>query len=348
MKTKLLLLLMLLPICAGAQTYTYSTFYTFKTGTSASLSLMDGSGNLYGLSSGGTHNAGEVYKITPKKGFTTLYSFTTSEGTPGSLIRSASNGNFYGIYGGTGSGGVYKLTNKNGKYTYSVLYTDPDFGFYGSGGGVALDSKGDIYGAADFCTSSGYLCMFEIPTDGEWTDLLDICCEGEDLVTSNVILDKNGSVYAGIGYEGISGFGWVQESLGNEYSCCSSDVSSLRQDSAGDIYISEYGNDGGATDYGTIQKLTVSTGVLATLYAFCTQPNCPDGAYPGNLTLDSKGNIFGTNSAGVFKLTTAGVESLIYSGAVGAGLVMDSAGNLYGTQTGGANGSGSIYKLNKN
>jgi hypothetical protein len=284
-RTKLFFFLVFLPILSFAQTYTYSTFYTFKTGTSASLALMDGSGNMYGISSGGTHNAGQVYKLTPKKVFTTQYSFTTSEGTPSSVIRSASNGTFYGVYGGTSSGGVYKLINKNGKYTYSVLYTNTNFGFWNGGGGVALDSKGNLYGAAFSCPS-GWPCMFEISTGGEWTDLVDICCAGvgTDTPTSNVIVDKNGFAYAGIGEGDISGIGWVQESLGNEYGCCASIVSSLRQDSAGDIYISEYGNFGGTTDYGTIQKLTVSTGVDTTLYAYCTEPGCPDGSDPTSLT----------------------------------------------------------------
>jgi uncharacterized repeat protein (TIGR03803 family) len=218
-KMKLLLILLFLPVMGFAQTYSYSTFYNFQEGNAPSASLLiDDSGNLYGISSGGTYQLGEVYKITSKGAFSTLYSFTTSDGSPDSLIRSASNGDFYGVYSGDGgdTGGVFKLTDKKGKYTYSVLYANPDFSpDYGDGnGGVALDSKGNIYGAADLCSSAGWLCIFEISTRGEWTDLVDICCAGEDNVTSNVILDENGFVYVGIGYEGIAGFGWIQESSG--------------------------------------------------------------------------------------------------------------------------------------
>ena len=187
-----------------------------------------------------------------------------------------------------------------------MLYTDPNFGFYRGDGGVALDSKENIYGAADFCPS-GWPCMFEVSAGGGWTDLVDICCggQGTDTVTSDVIADKNGFAYAGVGEGDIAGGGWVQESLGMRYGCCASIVSSLRQNSGGDIYISEYGNAGGGTDDGTIQKLTVSTGALTTVYAFCTEPNCPDGSDPTNLTLDSSGNVYGINSIGVFKVTSS-------------------------------------------
>ena len=68
MRLNLLLSIVFLPVLSVAQTYTYSTFYSFAKGTSPSGSLIiDGSGNLYGLSSGGTHDAGRVYKINPQK-----------------------------------------------------------------------------------------------------------------------------------------------------------------------------------------------------------------------------------------------------------------------------------------
>jgi uncharacterized repeat protein (TIGR03803 family) len=65
--------------------------------------------------------------------------------------------------------------------------------------------------------------------------------------------------------------------------------------------------------------------------------------------LDSKGNIFGVLSFGVFKLAPGRGENLLYnSGSVfmGPGLVMDKSGNLYGTTlTGGTAGLGSVYRL---
>ncbi len=88
----------------------------------------------------------------------------------------------------------------------------------------------------------------------------------------------------------------------------------------------------------------------------------------GGLVLDAKGNLFGTTSQGgilhnncgtsgcgtVFKVTAAGVESVLHSftgtsgdGSIPAtGLVQDASGNLYGvTVAGGNGGHGTIFKV---
>jgi uncharacterized repeat protein (TIGR03803 family) len=95
------------------------------------------------------------------------------------------------------------------------------------------------------------------------------------------------------------------------------------------------------------------------LHSFTTNP--PKGANPnGGVIRDSAGNLYGTTSAGgtgygvVFKVNTAGKETVLYSftgGADGgqphAGLILDSAGNLYGTTyAGGEGGAGVVFKVN--
>ena len=78
----------------------------------------------------------------------------------------------------------------------------------------------------------------------------------------------------------------------------------------------------------------------------------------GPVILDASGNLYGTTPTGgvsghgvVFKITSAGVYSVIYSGGpagVGRALVMDKPGDLYGTTpTGGPSHNGSIYKLTR-
>jgi uncharacterized repeat protein (TIGR03803 family) len=114
----------------------------------------------------------------------------------------------------------------------------------------------------------------------------------------------------------------------------------LRQDASGNLYGATAGD--GTDNNGTIFKIT-STGAFSVLHTF---PIGTDGP-SGNLTLDSSDNIYGTTGGSVFEVTAKGVESVIYSGAVGAGLVMDKSGNLYGTTSEGANGLGSVYKLTK-
>ena len=86
-----------------------------------------------------------------------------------------------------------------------------------------------------------------------------------------------------------------------------------------------------------------------------------DGGGPLNgFTTDGAGNLYGTTSTGgtfnygvVYKLTTAGVQSVLHNFAGGTDganpdgfLVRDKTGNLYGTTTtGGASGAGTVFKV---
>ena len=107
----------------------------------------------------------------------------------------------------------------------------------------------------------------------------------------------------------------------------------------------------------------------ATLYNFCSAPNCSDGAGPmSNVIVDSAGNLYGTtyyggnsNACGggwpgcgvVFELSPVGTgwkENVLHSfcsqsgcadGAVPtSGLIFDRAGNLYGA-------AGPVFKLSR-
>ncbi|MGC9237993.1 MAG: choice-of-anchor tandem repeat GloVer-containing protein, partial [Thiomonas sp.] len=114
---------------------------------------------------------------------------------------------------------------------------------------------------------------------------------------------------------------------------------------------------GGTNNTGTVFKITPA-GAESVLHSFGagTDGNTP---YAG-LVMDASGNLYGTTSSGgangygtVFKITTAGVESVLHSFGSGtdgntplAGLVMDASGNLYGTtDAGGANNNGTVFKI---
>jgi uncharacterized repeat protein (TIGR03803 family) len=118
---------------------------------------------------------------------------------------------------------------------------------------------------------------------------------------------------------------------------------------------------------GVVFKLDM-TGAYRVLYSFT---GGTDGAFPyGGLIRDLAGNLYGTTAFGgsamgnsgngvVFKLDTAGTETVLYSftgGADGAhsyyGLARDLAGNLYGTTAFGGGGTcppydgcGVVFKL---
>ena len=109
---------------------------------------------------------------------------------------------------------------------------------------------------------------------------------------------------------------------------------------------------GGAYGSGTVFKLT-SSGTLTTLYSFCQQTSCADGANPyASLVQGTDGLLYGTTALGgahhlgsVFSIATSGKTfTTLYSFCDGGctsglndgsqpetALVQDSNGNFYGT-----------------
>jgi uncharacterized repeat protein (TIGR03803 family) len=99
---------------------------------------------------------------------------------------------------------------------------------------------------------------------------------------------------------------------------------------------------------------------LGTLYSFCSQANCTDGAYPlAGLIQATDGNFYGTAYAGgatgygaAFKITPAGtlttLHSFMYTDGASpyAGPVQGTDGNFYGTTVeGGTNSNGTVFKI---
>jgi uncharacterized repeat protein (TIGR03803 family) len=103
-----------------------------------------------------------------------------------------------------------------------------------------------------------------------------------------------------------------------------------------------------------------------TLYSFCSQSNCADGASPtAGLVQATNGELYGTtqergaNGKGgtIFKITPGGTLTTLYSfcfqsgcvdgGGPYAGLVQDTAGDFYGAaEYHGANGNyGTVFSL---
>jgi uncharacterized repeat protein (TIGR03803 family) len=124
--------------------------------------------------------------------------------------------------------------------------------------------------------------------------------------------------------------------------------------------------DGGTSpNGGTIFKITPA-GKFTTLYYFCSQPNCSDGANPvESLVQASDGNFYGTTVDGgnsmaygtIFKITPQGVLTTLYkfcslpdcADGVGpqAALIQATHGNFYGTTAngGGTTNSGTVFRF---
>lgn len=390
MKVRLLLgsAVLFLSCLSFGQTYTFrmlSTFNSTKGPYDPSFLIIDSQGNLYGTSTrGGSASSGTIFKITPKGVAVVLYTFspnlneTMGPGTglvnPTSLTRD-SKGNLFGampyLAGCEDASpcyptGVFEL--KAGQKTLTTLITD-----WASPQILALDAADNVYamdcgfeGDSNGCDAT----LFEIPKGGIYTPLYQWSQDNGGLVEVGNLVVRNGTVYGtDDGYfftepnngevfewSPVSGFSVLHSFSGTDGAI----PQALRQDNAGNLYgVTQVG---GLFNQGTVFKLTPS-GVLTTLYNFCSQPNCTDGAQPVNLTFDTAGNLYGVtlgggagglNSPGVaFKLTPAGVESVLYSftQAVNFNLAIDRTGNLYGTTsgitagvTGGLNG---VWKLTK-
>jgi uncharacterized repeat protein (TIGR03803 family) len=129
----------------------------------------------------------------------------------------------------------------------------------------------------------------------------------------------------------------------------------------GNFYGTTFGqpSESWATKYGTVFSIT-PRGRLTTLYAFCTQVNCTDGAYPtAGLVQGTDGNFYGTTTMGgtnddgtIFQVTPQGVLTVLhsFSGSDGSdpsgGLIQASNRLFYGsTSTGGSGNKGTIYSL---
>jgi uncharacterized repeat protein (TIGR03803 family) len=121
---------------------------------------------------------------------------------------------------------------------------------------------------------------------------------------------------------------------------------------------------GGSSNDGTVFRITPD-GVLTTLYSFCAQTNCLDGAHPyGGLVQATDGNLYGTTAEGgastagtVFRITTGGTLTTIHSFCDKSGrgcgdsprgsLIEATDGNLYGTTAGGGDrqGGGTAFRI---
>ena len=122
---------------------------------------------------------------------------------------------------------------------------------------------------------------------------------------------------------------------------------------------------GGTSNNGTVFRITPG-GALTTLYSFCTQPGCTDGALPvAGLVQGTDGDFYGTTVQNgeqccgtVFRITPGGSLTTLHSfnGADGSEptgtLVQASDGNFYGTTffggsslSCGSSGCGTVFKM---
>ena len=132
---------------------------------------------------------------------------------------------------------------------------------------------------------------------------------------------------------------------------------SLAEDSAGNLYGMTLA--GGESGLGSVFKLD-PLGNKTTLYSFTFSSGDVFQPY-GGFVRDKAGNLYGSTYSGgaigyggIFKVDTAGNESVLYSFGMSdedgippcSDLTLDARGNIYGmTEDGGTNGFGTLFKI---
>jgi len=343
-------------------------------------------GNLYGTTqNGGANSAGTIFRITPAGALTTLYEFCSQPGCadgsgPVAGLTLGSDGNFYGVASGGGASGVgavYRITPQ-GSFTTLASFnaSTGDFPF----SSLTQARDGNFYGATsnggNLAACSGFGCgsIFRVTPDGVLTNVHNFCsqanCTDGAVAFDGLMLASNGNLYGGTWQGGVNNGGTIYKFttagvFTTLYNFCTLAACAdgknplwLTQGRDGQFYGTTFS--GGAHGAGSVFRIT-HLGVLTTIYSFCSQANCVDGAQPrAGLTLGVTTNgLYGVTSMGgdknlgtVFKITLTGKLTSLYSfrGPHGAhpigGLYASQLGHLYGsTVDGGSNSKGTLFRI---
>lgn len=335
--------------------------------------LVEGSdGNLYGTTTlGGVNGYGTVFKITPTGTLTTLYPFCSQTGcidgaTPYAGLVQGGDGNFYGTtqQGGTNGGGlnfgtVFKIPPTGG--TPTILYNfcaQPNCAD-GSSPQAALvqASDGNFYGTTASGGANGQGgTIFKITPTGTFTTVYNFCnqvgcTDGADPEFVALIQANDGNFYGTTINGGTDGSGTIfgvtpTGTLTFVYSfACTQNgcpngrnpYSGVIQGSDGNLYGTATNGGPNGGDYGTVFKIPLSGSPLTTLYSFCSQPNCADGASPHSGVVEgTDGNLFGTTYSGgsngygtVFSLATGLPAAAVTLSATNINFGMYQVGGAY-------------------
>ena len=279
-------------------------------------------GNLYGTTEEGglqecnSDTCGVVFRLQPPPtscksvlcpwSLTVLHEFANApDGAfpeTGVIFDSAGN-----LYGATTDGVGYELSPLGGGWNETLI----PLGVSGTARFV-MDHAGNLYGAGSGGSLGEHGGIFELtPSPSGWTDsVLYSFTDGDDGTSpvAGLIFDSAGNLYGSTTHGGSggggtifelspSGSGWTLNTLcsfvGNPQNF--GPQSQLTMDAAGNLYGTTQSDGHGV---GTIFKATNSGGTwtCTDLYKFELGPN---GAYPiGGVTLDDKGNLYGTATEG--------------------------------------------------
>jgi uncharacterized repeat protein (TIGR03803 family) len=383
----LVLLFCAAAISASAQTFTTLMSFDGTDGHFPGPLVQGFDGNLYGNTAEGGSNSrkpyGTTYKVTPTGTLTSLYSFCgrsncTDGGQPAAGLALSTAGDFYGttdfggLNGQVGYGTVFKISPSGALTDLYDFCAQPDCeDGAGPTAGVLLAADGNFYGTTQRGGGdSSFGTIFKITPAGILTTLYSFASTGgaNGFYPTGLTQATDGNFY-GTTSGGALGYGTVFKmtpagTLALLYSFCgqanctdgSYPNAALVQASDGNFYGTT--SQGGTNNYGTIFKITPA-GMLTTLYSFCAQASCEDGAYPTAALIQADGNFYGTTSGQlatnlgtIFRFSQGSTLTTLhsFSGTDGelpyAGLLQATNGYLYGaTADGGTSADGTVFSL---
>jgi uncharacterized repeat protein (TIGR03803 family) len=352
------IILLAILVAPLAQAQTFTVLHTFTGGADGAgpfAVTLDAAGNLYGDTTYGAehtsycleYGCGTAYKLSQHGSnwiLSTLHSFLGNvDGSRPGALTLASDGTLYGVSNGANPYvRVFRLQPPISpchaiqcNWSYATIYSfneDDNNGAVPGQGPLAFDRSGNIYGVTPLggnngCNNDNNSCgtVFELSqSGGTWNvDFIHLFSgtDGSNPGTSEgLILDRFGNLYG-------------TTSLG-----------------------------GPTRNYGMVFQLVPSGSGWNenVVYAFA-HDNDDQGRNPqAGVTMDSSGNLYGTNTVGgahdggaAFELSySSGWDvSKLYSFATGTGgsyaaLTLGPDGNLYGTtSSGGQNGKGAVFQL---
>jgi CSLREA domain-containing protein len=334
----------------------------------ANLTL-DASGDLFGTAAaGGANGAGTVFEIAAgSTTITTLASFNGTNGNgPQAAVTRDSAGNLFGTTesGGTGgAGAVFEIAAGSSTITDLASFGGGAVGVYPYGG-LTTDAAGDMFGT----TMSGGVnsdgTVFEIPAGTTTvTTLATFNGTNGSFPEATLTLDASGNLFGTTEGGGTYGDGTVFEIQAGTTTITTlasfngttgnSPTTPVTLDSSGNIF--GVSDEGSASNLGTAFEIKAGTNAITVLANFSSTT----GDYPaGGLTFDSKGNLWGTTSAGgsgygtVFEIksgTTTITKVASFSATTGeypyAGLTLDASGNFWGTTYSGGSGYGTVFEV---
>jgi uncharacterized repeat protein (TIGR03803 family) len=308
-------------IASGSSTVTPIADFNGTNGASPQGDVvMDSSGNLFGTTeAGGTDNEGTIYEVV--KGSNTITSLVNFDGKNGGAPRGGlimdGKGNIFGACqggdSGPGSGVIFEIPHGTTTFTPLAGF-DPTVGDQPFTN-VAVDSKGDIFGATTAGGPTGNGIVYELPAGSTKVQALaSFNASNGQFPAGEVAVDASGNVFGttnaggtandGVVYEVVKGSKTITDLVTFTGTNGSRPFGGVTIDSSGNLFgTTAFAN----TNNGEVFEIAKGSKTAQIIASF----NGSNGASPQTtVKFDANGNLFGTTfdggtfeSGNVFKLT---------------------------------------------